>query len=159
MQYKTKINEQFEFEFESSATQELDIVKTGANTFHLIKNNQSYQASIESIDYELKTAKININGRSYDVQVKDTFDQLVSKLGLEVVNSTMIKDVKAPMPGLVLDVAVGPGQSIQKGDKLLILEAMKMENVIKSDGEGIIKTIHIEKGAAVDKGQLLIEME
>ncbi len=159
MQYKTKINDQFEFDFESSATRDLDIVKTGEHTFHIIKDNQSYQASIESIDYELKIAKIKINGSSYDVQVKDTFDQLVSKLGLEVVNSTMIKDVKAPMPGLVLDVSVDPGQSIQKGDKLLILEAMKMENVIKSDGEGIIKTIHIKKGAAVDKGQLLIEME
>ena len=51
------------------------------------------------------------------------------------------------------------GQEVEKGDALLILEAMKMENVIKSVGEGIVKAIHIDQGKAVEKGQLLIEME
>jgi biotin carboxyl carrier protein len=159
VQYKTKINRKFEFEFDKDAVDQLDFIRTGERTFHLLKDNQSYQSSIEEMDFERKTAKILINGRSYEVKLKDTFDQLVSKLGLETLSSAKIKDVKAPMPGLVLDVSVGPGQSIQKGDKLLILEAMKMENVIKSDGEGVIKTIHVEQGATVDKGQLLIEME
>lgn len=159
MQYKAKINENFEFEFDQQDIEALDFVQTGENSFHLLKDNQSYQATIQTLNYEGKSATLSINGRPYVVQLKDAFDQLVSKLGLEVVNSAKIKDVKAPMPGLVLDLAVEPGQTIQKGDKLLILEAMKMENVIKSDGEGVIKTIHVEQGAAVDKGQLLIEME
>jgi biotin carboxyl carrier protein len=51
------------------------------------------------------------------------------------------------------------GQTVEKGTPLLILEAMKMENVIKALGEGIVKAIKVEKGQAVDKGQLLIEME
>ena len=63
------------------------------------------------------------------------------------------------MPGLVLDVLVTPGQKVEKGDALLILEAMKMENVIKASGEGVVKSIQVTKGAAVDKGQLLVEME
>ncbi|NND88643.1 MAG: acetyl-CoA carboxylase biotin carboxyl carrier protein subunit, partial [Flavobacteriaceae bacterium] len=136
-----------------------DVIRTGASTFHLLKDNRSYQPTLASIDFEDKTADILINGRNYHIHLKDKFDQLVSKLGLEILGSVKIRDVKAPMPGLVLNVAVDPGQTIQKGDKLLILEAMKMENVIKSDGEGIIKTIHVKQGAAVDKGQLLIEME
>ena len=74
-------------------------------------------------------------------------------------NTQKVTDVKAPMPGLVLGVSVEIGQEVQKGDGLLILEAMKMENVIKSVGEGIVKAIHIEQGKAVEKGQLLIEME
>jgi biotin carboxyl carrier protein len=63
------------------------------------------------------------------------------------------------MPGLVLNILVSPGQAVQKGDPLIILEAMKMENVIKAAGEGHIKAINVLKGAAVEKGQLLLELE
>ena len=63
------------------------------------------------------------------------------------------------MPGLVLDIPVEVGQEVEKGEGVLILEAMKMENVIKSAGVGTIKAIHIKQGEAVEKGQLLIEME
>ena len=63
------------------------------------------------------------------------------------------------MPGLVLEVAAEIGQEVKKGDPLLILEAMKMENVIKSMGEGKVKAIHIKQGEALEKGQLMIEME
>ena len=63
------------------------------------------------------------------------------------------------MPGLVLSILVEPGQAVQKGDVLLILEAMKMENVLKAAGDGTVKNIAVAKGAAVDKGQLLLEME
>jgi len=68
-------------------------------------------------------------------------------------------NVKAPMPGLVLDILVEPGQSVQKGDNLLILEAMKMENIIKASGSGVVKNIPVHKKDAVEKNQLLIEME
>ncbi|MBK7938580.1 MAG: hypothetical protein IPJ82_16520 [Lewinellaceae bacterium] len=54
---------------------------------------------------------------------------------------------------------VEKGQEVQKGDPLVILEAMKMENVIKATGEGRVKAVTVQKGAAVDKGQLLLEME
>lgn len=80
-------------------------------------------------------------------------------MGLSVVASTKLDNIKAPMPGLIIDIMVKEGQSIEKGTPLLILEAMKMENVLKADGEGIVKSIEIIKGQAVDKGQILIEME
>jgi len=66
--------------------------------------------------------------------------------------------VKAPMPGLVLDILVEVGQTINKGDNLLVLEAMKMENIIKASGTGIVKNIKVNKKDAVEKNQLLIEM-
>ncbi|MEZ4891955.1 MAG: acetyl-CoA carboxylase biotin carboxyl carrier protein subunit [Saprospiraceae bacterium] len=65
--------------------------------------------------------------------------------------------VKAPMPGMVLNILVEPGQQVTKGDSLLILEAMKMENMIKAAGDGVIKAVHVQTGAAVDKGQLLLK--
>ena len=69
-----------------------------------------------------------------------------------------VGDIKAPMPGMVLEVAVTVGQAVEKGDKVLILEAMKMENVIKAAGDGVVKAILVSKVTAVEKGQILIEM-
>lgn len=63
------------------------------------------------------------------------------------------------MPGLVLKLIAEVGQEIKLGEPLLILEAMKMENVIKSPGDGTVKAIHVTKGLAVEKGFLLMEME
>ena len=63
------------------------------------------------------------------------------------------------MPGLVLEVLVKPGQTVKKGDKILVLEAMKMENIIKSPGEGIVKECLAEVGATVEKNQILINFE
>ncbi len=159
MKYKAQINNHFEFELTSDMLQSVDMVSNGQQSFHFVEQGQSYKAKIVAADFESKTFEIIVNGRNYSVQLEDAFDRLVSELGLEIVSSHKLKDIKAPMPGLVLDIAVEPGQEVQKGDKLLILEAMKMENVIKSDGEGKVKAVHINKGLPVDKGQLLIEME
>ncbi|MCL4140359.1 UNVERIFIED_CONTAM: hypothetical protein GTU68_048933 [Idotea baltica] len=63
------------------------------------------------------------------------------------------------MPGLLLAINVEVGQNVKEDDSLLILEAMKMENVITSPRNGIIKSINAVKGNTVDKGTLLIEFE
>ena len=60
------------------------------------------------------------------------------------------------MPGLVIDVCISEGDKIKKGDKIIVLEAMKMENIIKSPTDGIIKKINVNKGMAVEKNQILI---
>lgn len=159
MKYKVQVNDHFKIDISAKTLKESDIIQSDKQHYHIIQNGQSFNAIIDSADFENKSFLIKINGREYQVNLNDRFDQLVSEMGLGVVSGSKLKDVKAPMPGLVLDVSVNPGQEIKKGDKLLILEAMKMENVIKSDGEGTVKAIHIDKGTAVDKGQLLIEME
>jgi biotin carboxyl carrier protein len=80
-------------------------------------------------------------------------------MGLDKMASAKVLNVKAPMPGLVLNVLVEPGQEVKKGDKLLVLEAMKMENIIKAAGDGKVGRIAVDKGQAVDKNQTLIEFE
>ena len=107
----------------------------------------------------LKVFSGNVNERPYAIRLYDRFDELVRKMGLTTAVIHKIKDIKAPMPGMVLDIMVEPGQEVVHGDALLVLEAMKMENVIKSPGEGVIKAIKVEKGKAVDKGEVLIELE
>jgi len=157
--FKVKVNEQIDFELTSEQVSQMDIVKENETTFHILKNNLSYRAEIVEIDFSKKIFSLKINDNPYQIKLADEFDQLVNQLGLSVVSSQKVADVKAPMPGLVLEVAAEVGQEVKKGDALLILEAMKMENVIKSAGDGIVKAIHIKQGEALEKGQLMIEME
>ena len=64
--------------------------------------------------------------------------------------------VNAPMPGTILDVKVSQGQAVKKGDILLILEAMKMENEILAPQDGSIAQVHVSKGASVNSGDVLV---
>ena len=72
-------------------------------------------------------------------------------------NEKKLNEIKAPMPGLILDIKVEVGQEVKKGDPILILEAMKMENILKSPGDGIVKAIKVKVKDNVEKGQLLLE--
>jgi biotin carboxyl carrier protein len=81
------------------------------------------------------------------------------RLRFEVGLTKQVNAIKAPMPGLILEINVVVGQTVQENDPLLILEAMKMENSFLSPRDGVIKSIAVTKGDAVDKGQLLIEFE
>ena len=78
-------------------------------------------------------------------------------LGMDNVASSKVNQIKAPMPGMVLNVLVNEGTEVKKGDVLLVLEAMKMENMLKSPTDGVIKKIAVQKGNAVEKNQLLIQ--
>jgi len=137
----------------------LDATNLGNNKIHVLQNNKAYDCELIAKDIENKTLTVSVNGNKYELKIEDEYDLLVKEMGLSVLTSQKISDIKAPMPGLIIDVLVEPGQAIEKGTPILILEAMKMENVLKAEGEGIVKSIEIVKSQAVDKGQVLIEME
>ncbi len=80
-------------------------------------------------------------------------------MGLSAFNTQKVNAIKAPMPGLIVEVMVEEGQEVVEGTPLLVLSAMKMENIIVSQGEGVVKSIEVKKSDAVEKGQLIIEME
>ena len=73
--------------------------------------------------------------------------------------SAKLNNLKAPMPGLIYEMKVKIGDEVKKGDVLLILVAMKMENAIKAAGDGIVKSIKTNTGDSVEKGQLIMEFE
>jgi biotin carboxyl carrier protein len=135
----------------------VDMVRLSDDKYHIIYNGQSFSAEVIEISKQSKTVTIKINGTIQVVQLKDKFDLLLEKLGMNNTASTKINNVKAPMPGLIIDLRVSAGQTIQAGDSLLILEAMKMENIIKSAGDGVVKRVNVKKGDSVEKGQVLIE--
>ena len=155
MSYKITIDDQV-FDLNREDIQALDLIENGDESLHLLQNNQSYHVKIVATNFDNKTVLLEINGNPYEIKIEDEYDQLVKKMGLSKGGAQKIKDVKAPMPGLVLDILVTPGQIIQKGDPLVILEAMKMENVLKAEGEGVVKSIEVTKGAAVDKAQTIL---
>ena len=137
----------------------LDAIQDGPDTFHVLVDGVRYQAVILSADYPKKSFQVRVNGNVYAIRLADKYDQLIEQLGLAQQHSTLVKDIKAPMPGLVLDILVEPGQPIKQGDTLLILEAMKMENVLKAPSDAVIRELLVRKGEAVQKKQLLLSLE
>lgn len=134
-----------------------DIVPLGPNRFHIIQNHQSYTAEVVKSDYTAKIITLKINGISYEIAIQDRFDLLLDKLGMSQANAKKINEVKAPMPGLILDIKVTVGQEVKKGDPIIILEAMKMENILKSPGDGIVKAIKVTTRQNVEKNQVILE--
>ena len=157
MNYQVNIDDST-FELNTEQLSNFDLVQNG-EMLHVLQNNKAFNVKVIAHNFNEKTLTLEVNGNKYDVNIEDEYDILVKKMGLSANVVQKMTNVKAPMPGLVVEVLVEPGQAIEKGSQLLILEAMKMENVLKAEGEGIVKSIEVIKGAAVDKGQILIEME
>jgi biotin carboxyl carrier protein len=133
-----------------------DIRQLNSSAFHVINNLQSYNVEVVNFNSAEKTAEIKVNNNTYTVTAKDQFDILLDKLGLSSLNAAKVSEVKAPMPGMVLKVFVTEGMEIKKGDNLFVLEAMKMENIIKAAADVVVKTVKIKPGDKVEKGQVLL---
>ena len=165
--YKVKVNGKYDFEIDKTNDELLinneivaaDVRQLNASGWHIIHQLKSYNAEVVSFNAAEKTAEIKVNNNIYTVSAKDQFDVLLDKLGLSSLNSAKVSEVKAPMPGLVLKVFVKEGDEVQKGDNLFVLEAMKMENIIKSPADVTVKTVKIKPGDKVEKGQMLLGFE
>jgi biotin carboxyl carrier protein len=157
--YKLNVNNTFQFDVENDAVSQLDAVSVENNKFHILKNNTPYQAEIIATDFINKTYTVKVNNSTYTVAIANALDMLIKEMGFEVGASKQVNAIKAPMPGLILEISVEVGQEVKENDPLLILEAMKMENSILSPRDGVIKSVTMTKGAAVEKGALLIEFE
>lgn len=157
--YLLKVNDTFEFECDGKAIASLDAQPISASKFHVLKNHRSFKAEILNTDFYNKKYTVRINSNNYEVKISNELDILIDEMGLSLGNGILINDIKAPMPGIILEVGVRPGQEIQEGDHLLVLEAMKMENTLNAPRDGVVKSVLIKKGDTVEKNQLLIEME
>lgn len=125
----------------------------------ILYNDKSFTAFVESVDKKSKELKLNVEGQAYTVSIKEPIDQLLSSMGMDMKALQKADPIKAPMPGMVLKILVTPGQQINKGDGLLVLEAMKMENILKATTTATVKAIKTTEKTAVEKGAILIELE
>ncbi|HEX8545883.1 MAG TPA: acetyl-CoA carboxylase biotin carboxyl carrier protein subunit [Cytophagaceae bacterium] len=136
-----------------------DLISVGNNNYHILLNNKSYAAEVLSADYVNKLFKLKINNQIVEVKAKDKFDLLLEKMGLSKEVSVGNLLIKAPMPGLILDVLTSEGDEVASGQSVIVLEAMKMENIIKSPITGVVKAVKVKNGDKVEKGQLLVELK
>jgi biotin carboxyl carrier protein len=126
---------------------------------HWIVNGKSMNAEVVSANASTKEFTVKVNNRSYVLRLQDRFDELLKSLGMEATSEKKLREIKAPMPGMVLNILVHVGDKVEKDTPLLILEAMKMENVIKSPAAAVVKKVTATKGVAVEKNAVLIEFE
>jgi len=163
--YQVKVNDQQEFQIAfdknllkvDNETVEFDAVSLSKGHSHVLYKHKSYNVELIAHYQEEKSIALKVNGRLYTVTVEDQYDQLLKQLGLDKLQANKVHEIKAPMPGLVLNVLVSVGQEVKKGDNLLVLEAMKMENIIKSTTAGKVKMIAVQQGDKVDKNAVLLQ--
>lgn len=122
----------------------------------ILDNNKSKLVSVKGMDHELKRYQIQIDGRIYHVQISDAVDQQILTMNLKTKRSNQLKELRAPMPGLVRQVNVQAGDQVDAGDSLFILEAMKMENLLKSPVNGKVSDVFVKPGESVEKNQILL---
>lgn len=156
--YKAIVNGHVFFCTKSQADA-VDLVARSATEFHLINEHQSVNAQLLDADASNKNLVIAIEGEIFQVAVKDELDQLLEQMGWNAAAVKKVKEIKAPMPGLVLEVSVTDGQEVHEGDRIAILEAMKMENSIFVHMPARIKKVLVKAGQAVEKGQVLVAFE
>lgn len=159
IRYKVNVNDTFPFDFEKESISQLDAVSVETNKFHILHQNLPYKAEIILSDFNQKKYTVKVNNNTYHVAISNPLDTLIKEMGFEVGITKQINVIKAPMPGLILEICVIIGQTVKENDNLLILTAMKMENSFLSPREGVIKHIAISVGDSVVKGDLLIEFE
>ena len=156
--YKAIVNGHVFF-FTRSQIDAIDLVATGPTTYNLISHHQSVNAEVTATDAANKNLVIAIEGENFAVAIKDELDQLTEQMGWNAGATKKVKEIKAPMPGMVLEVSVTDGQEVHDGDRIAILEAMKMENSIIVHVDARIKKVLVMAGQAVEKGQVLVELE
>lgn len=157
--YKVNVNDTFHFDVEKKSVSQLDAVSVETNKFHILHENKPYKAEILTSDFNQKSYTVKVNNNTYTVEISNALDLLIKEMGFEVGLTKQVNFIKAPMPGLILEISVVVGQEVKENDNLIILGAMKMENSFLSPRDGVIKSISVAMGDAVDKGQLLIEFE
>ncbi len=161
---KSKVNNTYDFLIDkfkdyflvSGEKKELKIVKLDNNGFHVIHDNKSFRVRVLEHDLQTKSFVVKVNEGTYKVNMKDENDLLMETLGIR--NKTIPKSdvLKAPMPGLIVDIRITEGQKVIAGEPLIVLKAMKMENILKAPQDGVVKKILVEKNQKINKDAVIL---
>ena len=157
--YKLTVNGAQTFDCTENDLHKIDAIPLNQNEFHVLKDNIPFAVSVLEKDFKNKKYTLKVNSNIYVVDIANSLDILIKEMGFTIGAGKQVNSLKAPMPGLILEICISEGQTVQTNEPIFILEAMKMENTLLSPREGVIKSIKVAQGNAVDKGQLLIEFE
>ncbi|MCC5939827.1 MAG: acetyl-CoA carboxylase biotin carboxyl carrier protein subunit [Lunatimonas sp.] len=136
---------------------EWDVRRIKDRHYHILYRNRSLNLEVISWDEKQKVLCLKLDGKEISLKIQDPQDLLLEKLGIRNSQTAQPTDVKAPMPGLILNIPLTVGQTVRKGETLLVLEAMKMENAIKAPLDGTVKAIAVQQGQSVEKNQVLVQ--
>ncbi len=163
MKYVTTINDtRFEIEILKNGEltvngepREVDFLTLGPSLYSVLMDNKSYEVVIEEREgsYELL-----MQGRLYTGDVLDERALLLAQRRSELGVSSGELSIKSPMPGLIVDIVVAEGDEVAKGQTLVILESMKMQNELKAPRDGVVQRISAQPGQSVEQNKLLITL-
>jgi biotin carboxyl carrier protein len=129
--------------------------RTGRNNYSLLIDNRSFEVDVDTTEDEYR---VLMDGRTYRIHMSDERQVRFGgrQSGIEVSGR---QEVKIPMPGKVVAVLVNEGDIVAKGQGMVIVEAMKMENEVRAPGDGEVKEIRVKTGESVESGQVLAIVE
>lgn len=161
---KIKVNDRFSFDVASDKDVSIvnghainaDIVRINDRTLHIVHNGRSYNAELIGMNRDEKSCSVKVGNNIYSMKMTDQFDELLHQLGMDNLKTARVSEVKAPMPGLVIRILAAEGDEVERGGNLFVLEAMKMENIIKAPADVKIKSIKVKPGDKVEKNQVVI---
>ncbi|NTW49598.1 MAG: biotin/lipoyl-binding protein [Chlorobiales bacterium] len=170
MKYKAIINDKVNIELELTGgasdgqvalklgqdNKDARLVPLAGNIYQFIYEGKVYLAEVAKAEgsYTVKMA-----GHAFDVAVIDEKMMMIEHLGIKTTEKKASGDIKSPMPGLVVKIDVAVGDTVSVGQGILVLEAMKMQNEIKSAVAGVVKEIKVSERQPVEKNQLLLKIE
>ncbi len=136
-----------------------DAVPLPDGSLSLIFGHRSYLAEVMAWHEEDRILDLRISGVPCRVKISDPLDRTLKTLGLNTASTHRVSEIRAPMPGLVVRVMAVQGQALRQGDPVLVLEAMKMENVFKAPADAVVREVRVSEHTAVEKGQVLMILE
>ena len=138
---------------------EWDVVGLPDGRLNVLLGNKSYNVYVDYVDRQKKQIRLRVNQHLYDLEIQEPIDLLLKKMGLNLNTAKKAESINAPMPGLVLSILVEEGQSLKKGEQVLILEAMKMENVFLAERDCVIVKILAKKGDNLGRDDVILEFQ
>ena len=138
---------------------EIESINHEQKTIILRKDGKKYFCRILKIDNDNHTTTMKINGSLVELKLEKEVEKILEKIGIDASSSTKVNELIAPMPGLIIAINVEVGQKINQDDPLVILEAMKMENILTSPVDGVIESINVNVQQTVEKNSVLIKFE
>lgn len=156
-QYEIEINDENRVTIDGQpVTLDFKSMSEGQPIYSLILNGKSYEAMIELTE---EGWQVMLRGQLYQIDIEDERQRRLRMASGGTSTQSGELKLKAPMPGLIVDVPVEEGQEVTKGDNLIILESMKMQNEIKSPREGKILRVNVNPGDSVNQNQILLILD
>jgi pyruvate carboxylase subunit B len=131
---------------------EAQLVQPGV--YSILLNNRSFLVAI----CDEESGQVNVEGRPLEIEVLDDIHLRLKELGWDAAQDSSNSQVVAQIPGLVTAILHIVGDSVEQGEPLFLMEAMKMENEIKAPLGGVIQKISVKEGQTVEKGTIVIEI-